>query len=80
MVLDESAQSVETVELLAPVTVLGEVGSDLSQHFLGIAAGRQFLLGDVLGGFVVELVVFFLLRWGCTEVDFLIEKGSLLDF
>ena len=44
MVLDEPPESVQTVELLRPVVVLGQVRNYLLQHLLRVVDRSQFLL------------------------------------
>jgi hypothetical protein len=61
MVAQKSSESIKAVELFAPVRVFGYVGHDFPQHFFGVGHWSQLIFGNVLGGFIIDLIVFFLL-------------------
>ena len=60
MVLYQSSQTIQTIELFAPVVILRQICNDLFKHFFRIVHRCQLLLRHILGRFVIELMIFFL--------------------
>ena len=72
VILYQSTDGIQTIELFAPVIIFGNVSCKLFEKLFGISNWSQFLFGNILRGLVVNLMLFFLSKDTVTDPAFFI--------